>query len=888
MPTATASQLPNGRTQFLDKNGDPLVGGEVGHYVPTTLIAKDTWQDPYQTTLNDNPLTLDALGSAAIWGAGLYRQILKDAAGNTLWDVPTLAPQTVGNSQAVYYDTLAQAEAATIPAGTTSVVLLGYYAAADGGGAQYTLATGPSGPGKFESADGQWWQIVPVNGALSVLAFGATGQGVLLTDESVFFQGGFDFLHSAAGGDLIVPSTNAFYNFLNAAIPRNNVRLVGTGEGATIKNTNSGSTQNVGLPGTVLLPGNFHPAYTQNFAVFGSGSTYYNLNAVAQGNSVTCTTAGQAANFTVGDQVFVTSTGYTTTGGFGLADYAWLNVVTGVNAGTGVVSLKYPIDVAMSAGLICRLASNLGRNSIPLFFWEDGAVINLNLSNQGLSYPPSSGPASDSACKNVLWQDTTMTSAFCWSINCQQDCQFVRTSSYWGENCLELALNSLRCRVESPRWYYELFAGTTPIGPATLHEHSRDCVVDDDQIVLAAGNVTAGYLYTLTDGQRNAFRGGQASGAGGNFPMCLVNSDPPAGTSAFHSIDQKIVGLDMKMDQALTWAILDGENDPLAYDNGFEDCRFDGVCTSPANAFIARDVVSRDFLEGNKVNSGQMQSQLVSASAFTGLRNRNNYYDNGFASLVTSAEFSQNECFGNDSAASIAAQQAKMYLGPAINIPADTPTVVYTAPLDQINGTCTGSISGTTLTVTGTPTSPLKPGLVITGAEVTAGSEIVAFGTGIGGAGTYTLSNSMTVSSETLTIVQENVTQYSTIDLRSTLFKNGTTDAGTVVIALYDTGTSTEIDVYSFTISAANGTSYVYQLEAEISWSDGLIVGTVTMNVGLAGNITPAVAYIFHAWQVETGAAQLRVKMGTGGSTDAMAVQTLVASWNDPHYLRAA
>lgn len=81
--------LPNGRTQFVDGNGDPLVGGQVFSFVPGTDDPKSTWQDPDQSALNDNPLTLDDLGSAAIWAVGSVRQVVYDVDGNLIWDEVT-------------------------------------------------------------------------------------------------------------------------------------------------------------------------------------------------------------------------------------------------------------------------------------------------------------------------------------------------------------------------------------------------------------------------------------------------------------------------------------------------------------------------------------------------------------------------------------------------------------------------------------------------------------------------------------------------------------------------------------------------------------------------------------------------------------------------------
>lgn len=63
----------------------------------------------------------------------------------------------------------------------------------------------------------------------------------------------------------------------------------------------------------------------------------------------------------------------------------------------------------------------------------------------------------------------------------------------------------------------------------------------------------------------------------------------------------------------------------------------------------------------------------------------------------------------------------------------------------------TGSISGTTLTVTAQTDGYLEVGQAVNGAGITAGTTITALGTGTtGGVGTYTVNNSQTVASETM------------------------------------------------------------------------------------------------------------------------------------------
>jgi len=76
------------------------------------------------------------------------------------------------------------------------------------------------------------------------------------------------------------------------------------------------------------------------------------------------------------------------------------------------------------------------------------------------------------------------------------------------------------------------------------------------------------------------------------------------------------------------------------------------------------------------------------------------------------------------------------------------------------NAVVTGSISGTTLTVTGVTSGTLAVGSVLSGTGVTGGTYITALGTGTGGNGTYTVSASQTVASTTITAVSGQIAVY--------------------------------------------------------------------------------------------------------------------------------
>lgn len=83
--------LPEPEPQFCDANGVPFSGGTIATYIPGTDTPADTWSDMAGTALNTNPIVLDAAGRALIYGAGDYRFVLKDVAGNLIYDQLTSA-----------------------------------------------------------------------------------------------------------------------------------------------------------------------------------------------------------------------------------------------------------------------------------------------------------------------------------------------------------------------------------------------------------------------------------------------------------------------------------------------------------------------------------------------------------------------------------------------------------------------------------------------------------------------------------------------------------------------------------------------------------------------------------------------------------------------------
>jgi hypothetical protein len=75
------------RYRFSSSTGAPLASGTVTVYLAGTTTQTNTWQDAAQTTLNTNPITLDANGEALIYLAPdlSYKFVLKNAGGVTQW-----------------------------------------------------------------------------------------------------------------------------------------------------------------------------------------------------------------------------------------------------------------------------------------------------------------------------------------------------------------------------------------------------------------------------------------------------------------------------------------------------------------------------------------------------------------------------------------------------------------------------------------------------------------------------------------------------------------------------------------------------------------------------------------------------------------------------------
>src|ERR1700722_16029875 len=312
---ATATLLPQARSVFFDANGNPLAGGKVNTFIPSTTTPKVTWQDAAEATPNSNPITLDSAGSWPIYGSGSYQLTVTDALGVA---VPGYSGVTSDNA----------------PLATT----LAYTPPFTGGGATTVAAK----LGQF----------------ITATDFGAAGDGI--ADDAQEIQAAIDALTATGGTVWLLPGT---YRITVSLKLRPNVTLTGT-RAATIKQANAAnltqlidfntnSASNAGLIG-ITLDGN-RTANTE------SNNTYIAFSSQA-GTSV----LGCAINNAPGMGLFLKGTGARVENN----DFSSVFSI-------GIELLGPAANTAMYARIVNNTFTNIGYFAIGAV-WSDFNFINGN------------------------------------------------------------------------------------------------------------------------------------------------------------------------------------------------------------------------------------------------------------------------------------------------------------------------------------------------------------------------------------------------------------------------------------------------------------------------------------------------------------------------------
>jgi len=150
------------------------------------------------------------------------------------------------------------------------------------------------------------------------------------------------------------------------------------------------------------------------------------------------------------------------------------------------------------------------------------------------------------------------------------------------------------------------------------------------------------------------------------------------------------------------------------------------------------------------------------------------------------------------------------------------------------------SISTTVLTVGGTVTGTFGVGQVISGTGIASGTRIISLGTGTGGAGTYNLNNSQTVSSTAIHSARGVNLSASTVYVFEAIYMLNRTAgaASSHSIALGFGGTATINNIAYFVTSGASASGF-NQVTNNTNFTTGAITQTTatTVSPNYTGNV---------------------------------------------------
>lgn len=198
--------IPKARQEYTDARGLPLVGGKLYFYSVGTQILKDTWQDTAMTILNTNPVILDARGEAVIYGTGAYRQVLRDANNNLIWD-QTIPDQGATDASKVTF----------IGKDGQTHNLQEIF----GDGGAYLISIKGPGPGEVQTTVGDLLLT-----EISTLRFGAKHDGI--TDDSAAIKAAIKYGAVGLGGAKIVFPAWAKTKMLSPALVPSNIEIEGS------------------------------------------------------------------------------------------------------------------------------------------------------------------------------------------------------------------------------------------------------------------------------------------------------------------------------------------------------------------------------------------------------------------------------------------------------------------------------------------------------------------------------------------------------------------------------------------------------------------------------------------------------------------------------------
>jgi Pectate lyase superfamily protein len=237
--------LANGKQQYFDNSGNPLVGGRLFTMEPGPGVTtpKSTWTDAGETALNTNPIILDARGEAQVFWSGSYNVRVETATGGLIYTVESI----VGGDDALRADLANTSNAARGDA------LIGVQLAG--------ISTVPR------------TQHAKNAEVISVKDYGAVGDGI--TDDTAAITAALTAVHLLpTGGELYFPAgiygvTTVVYAWPTAG-DNVTVNIRGAGQRATvIKKLGSSTTPVFNFSSTPALNNGVYSEFA-NFCIQGN------------------------------------------------------------------------------------------------------------------------------------------------------------------------------------------------------------------------------------------------------------------------------------------------------------------------------------------------------------------------------------------------------------------------------------------------------------------------------------------------------------------------------------------------------------------------------------------------------------------------------------------
>lgn len=399
--------------------------------------------------------------------------------------------------------------------------------------------------------------------------FGILGDG---SDETSKLQAAIDAIYTAGGGTLLIPYTASGYKISTPLRLKPRVSIAGTGGSPLIENTQTSG--GIGKQ-EVFLVGNFHPDFTEEW-------TYYPCGTVQAGNKVTVSNAGDSANFSVGDQVAVSSSATTSVGGFTIPVYMCLSTVHSINGAE--ITLNESIDTTFVGG-IARVASVNGRNGIPLFFSYNSVVSDLTLKSNFYSWTV------DTACLNVMFKRLNIYASTAIYGNTFQNTQWIDCNFYFSRSIGEQSHNSLNTIADRCNFIYWNDGGLAPSGGISIQECARKIRYQNCTLVMSP-NLSSGSLITVINAQDVVFDKLYCSVSSSSYGAVSLIQFNPSATTNFPAIGRIVKNSVFDVGSCARFFRVNGASDPVQINNGLDNCVFRGSNTQPDSVYLLDSVGS--------------------------------------------------------------------------------------------------------------------------------------------------------------------------------------------------------------------------------------------------------------------------------------------------------